>query len=117
MLHVRDGAELTVETSDHPPWGLLDGRMLLQDWAMAALQDGDEPRFPLTLTVDRWEQQVPVDGVPVRFVVVGGSGAWVAVGDVTGRQVSLSTRGWPVEGLALQGVEPAAVSSEVPDRR
>lgn len=110
VRHARGEAEVTVETADEPQWPQVEQR-LLWEWS-SDVTHRLEPVFPVTLTADRWEQDVPVDGSPVRFVVVGGGGSWVAAGEVDGRAVGVSGRGWPAEGLALQSVDPAGLREE-----
>ena len=114
VRHVRPGADVEVDTSDEQPWPGGDDWRLTSDWLHRVTRPG-EVSFPLTVTADRWEQQVPVDGVPVPFVFVGDRSAWAAASEVGGRSVSLSASGWPSEGLALRSVPPVEVSSEVPE--
>lgn len=114
VRHVVGAAELDVETSPDEPWPRdADDWRLANDWLFRALRPEDV-RFPLRLEADRWEQQVPVDGVDHGFTFVGGSGSWVASGAVAGRRIGLSARGFPSEGLALRSVAPGEVSPEVP---
>jgi hypothetical protein len=115
VRHVRLGGELDVETSNEPPWGDEDYQdwRLASDWIDRALPPGRLP-FPLSIAADRWEQDVPVDGVPVRFVFVGSSDVWTARGHVGERQVVVGASGWPVDGLALVATEPGEVSYDVP---
>jgi hypothetical protein len=116
VRHVRPGGELTVETSNEPPWGDDDSQdwLLASDWIHRALPPG-RLVFPLSITADRWEQDVPVDGVPARFVFVGSSDVWTARGYVGKSQVTVGASGWPVDGLALVATEPGEVSHDVPD--
>lgn len=117
VRHAADGGgSLDVDTSDQPPWGDgdFDSWRLLNGYLHRAVPPGRRLRFPLTLTVDRWEQDVPVDGRPVRFVFVGNPTTWRAVGTVAGRAVTVGGTGWPCEGLALDAVDPWRVSAAVP---
>jgi hypothetical protein len=116
VRHVRPGGELDVETFDEPPWAddhFQDWR-LANDWIHRALPP-HRLTFPLSITANRWEQDVPVDGVPLRFIFVGSSEVWSARGDVGGRQVLLGASGWPAAGLSLVAREPGEVSDDVPD--
>jgi hypothetical protein len=115
VRHVRPGGELDVETSNEPPWGDEDYEdwRLANDWINRALPPG-RLAFPLSIAADRWEQDVPVDAVPVRFVFVGSSDVWTARGHVGERQVVVGASCWPADGLALVAAEPDEVSSDVP---
>lgn len=112
VRHVHPGGEVEVETSDQPPWDdeHVDWR-LVTDWMHRALRPG-RLAFPLVLTADKWERDVLVDGVPVRFVFVGGDDAWCALGSPGGREVAVTGTGWPHDDLALTTVDPRAVSQD-----
>jgi hypothetical protein len=115
VRHVRGGAELEVETSDEPDatlGGLHDWR-LAADWAARVLRP-DRLVFPLTLTAQRWQQDVVVDGAAVPFVFVGGADTWVGLGAVGVRQVAVAGTDWSARGLSLRAVSPREVSGAVP---
>jgi hypothetical protein len=117
VAHVGPWGELDVDTSDESPWGdrEFDDYRLASDWLHRALRPG-RLTFPLTVTADRWERDVVVDGQLWPFVFVGDGSAWCRAGTVGGRQVGASATGWPHERLALRTIKPRAVSDEVPDR-
>jgi hypothetical protein len=109
--------ELDVDTSDEPPWGdgAADDYWLISGWLHRAV-DPERLTFPITITADRWERNVLVDGLPTRFAFVGNDTTWSAYGTVEGRQVGVSGTGWPHDRLTLVTVAPGEVSEEVPDR-
>jgi len=116
IRHVRDGGGgLDIDTSDQPPWG--DHRntdwRLVTEWLHRAVPP-DRVQFPLTLTADRWEQSVAVDGTPLVFVFVGGSTTWSALGVVAGRTVAVTGSNWPRDGLALTAIALKNVTADVP---
>ncbi len=116
VRHVRPGGELEVETSDEPPSAddhFQDWR-LANDWIHRALPP-HRLTFPLSITANRWEQDVPVDGVRLQFVFVGSSEVWSVRGVVEGRQVLLGASGWAAAGLSLVATEPGEVSDDVTD--
>lgn len=115
VRHVRGGGELEVETTDDPDRGSgeHDDWRLASDWAFRALRP-ERLAFPLTLTAQRWQQDVLVDGGAVPFVFVGGSDTWVGRGSVGGRRVSVAGSDWPARGLTLRAVTPREVSGDVP---
>jgi len=117
VCHVRPGAELDVDTTDERPWGdsAFNEWRLVSDWLHRAVRP-DRIDWPLTLTADRWEGDVPIDGLPVRFLFVGDATTWSATGEVDGRQVTVAGNGWPHHGLALAAIALGDVSGNVPVR-
>lgn len=104
-----DGGELEVTTADEDRWAAdHDDWRLTHDWLSAAV--GHAPiRFPLTLTAERWEQDVPVDGAAVTFVFVGGPSTWRASGSVAGWRVAVGGNNWLHDRVSLVSVDPGNV--------
>ncbi len=117
VAHVGPSGQLDVDTSDEPPWGdsAFEDYRLTSDWLHRAVRPG-RIAFPLTITADRWERNVLVDGLSTRFVFVGADATWCAYGTVNGRQVGVSGIGWPQDRLSLVTVAPGEVSQDVPER-
>ncbi len=115
VRHDAPGIELEVDTSSEERWPdeLADWRLLTEVLHRAAR--ADRVVFPFELRLDRWEQQVFVDGAAELFVFVGNDAGWSAAGTAAGRQVTVTSSGWPHEGLALTAVPARHVRSDGPD--
>jgi hypothetical protein len=116
ICHVRAGGSLDVETAD--PDGLsteYDDWTLATDWLNRAVRP-ERIAFPLTLTAQRWEQAVSVDGSPAQFVFVGSAETWCALGRLGRQRVTARGTDWTHDGLSLVTVSPRDVSSRVPER-
>ena len=116
VRHVRPGGELEVRSSDEPSMrdGQFDEWRLVSEWTHVATRP-EALAFPLVLRADRWERDVPVDGVPVRFLFVGSDDTWCAVGRPGDRGTTVSGSGWSHDGLALESIDVRRVSSAVPE--
>lgn len=113
-----EGRSLQVETSSAPAdeWWRSD-QMLLWRWLSEWQQSLDEARgetpvqFPVHVEarLERWPQEVEVDGIAAPFTFVGNANIWVAHGAVRGRPVEVASRRWPAAGLALESLSPRDV--------
>lgn len=104
------GVDVEVQTSADDSFdddrGAYSDWRLLSDWLHRSLLPHDVS-FPFEVRADRWQQEVAVAGSEHRFTFVGHSTNWVAMGSVDRREITVSARGVPPVGLALEW-SPAA---------
>jgi hypothetical protein len=117
VRHAAPGIELEVETSSEERWPdeLADWRLLNEVVHRAA--QPDRVAFPFEPQLDRWEQEVLVDGAAGQFVFVGNEAGWSAAGTAGGRQVTVTSSGWAHDGLTLTAVPAHDVRRDGPDHR
>ena len=60
--------------------------------------------------VERWERDVLVDGVPLRFAFMGDASAWIAFARYAAdRTIEVESRGFAARDLVLVSVDPSDI--------
>ena len=111
LSHVWGDGPRSVEvdtfTVSHDPLSDFDKNALIRwfSWRVV-MADIEGTQFPLHFDLDRNVFEVPVDGVPVPFVMFGDEFSRVGYGTVGSRRIGLEARGVPVGEIVLGTIDP-----------
>ena len=108
LTHQDESARVTVSTQRvDRAYDLLGEGLALESYVAAKYPVHERRDYPIDIHVERWDVDVPVDGVATTFVFIGDEVVWSARATIGDRAVTVDGLGLAAEALVLAKVDPA----------